>query len=252
MPLVEVTMFAGRTDQQKVEIARLFADALVCVGNAHRDSVHVIFRDCARADWLKSSELQGRGGMSLPIRKLLAVREEIRAEAGRVGDPPLVKAAAIAVIANPYAGRLFSTDLGELTEHRLELGRLLGQTAEATLGTEVQSYGKAALVGLAGETEHAVAIKTGEFGDGIRATVGGSQWISSVIKRCAPGTPVDVPLACADEIWVRSHYDSITVLVPDAPLPDEIAVILAVASRGRLNARVGGLGRDEALGRSTP
>lgn len=188
--------------------------------------------------------------MSPPIRKLLTVREEIRTEAGRADGPPLVKAAAIAVIANPYVGRPFSEELGELTEHRLELGRLLGRTAAAALGLEAQSYGKAALVGLAGETEHAVATKTGEFGDGVRATVGGSQWISSVSKRCAPGTPVDVPLAGKDEIWVRSHYDAVTVLVPDAPLPDEIAVILAVASRGRLHARVGGLGRDEALGRS--
>ena len=72
----------------------------------------------------------------------------------------------------------------------------------------------------------------------------------SVSKRCAAGTPVDVPLACKDEIWVRSHYDAITVMVPDAPLPDEIVVICAVASRGRLHARLGGMTRQEALERA--
>lgn len=183
--------------------------------------------------------------MNLPVRKLLTVREETRTEAGRSDGVPLVKAAALAVVANPYAGRSFASDLGRLIDGRRELGHLLGQAALEALGTEAQSYGKAALVGLDGEIEHAVATKTGEFGEAIRETVGGSQWVSSVSKRCAPGTPVDVPLACKDEVWVRSHYDTFTVAVADAPLPGEVVVVLAVASRGRLHARVGGLGYDE-------
>lgn len=184
--------------------------------------------------------------MSPHIRKLLTVREETRTEAGLTDGAPLIKAAALAVISNPYAGRPFSPDLRELTARRAELGRLLGDTARAALGVEAQGYGKAALVGLDGEVEHAVATLTAEFGDGVRETVGGSQWISSVSKRCAPATPVDMPLACKDEIWVRSHYDTFTVVVPDAPLPGEIVVALAVASRGRLHARVGGLARSDA------
>ncbi|MDQ5807048.1 MAG: amino acid synthesis family protein [Actinomycetota bacterium] len=186
--------------------------------------------------------------MSLRIRKLLTVSEETRTEAGRHADTPLRKAAALAVIANPYAGRPFSEDLSELVDTGAELGRLLGETAAKTLGAEVQSYGKAALVGLAGEQEHAVAAKIGAFGTAVRESVGdGKAWLSSVSKRCPAGTPVDVPLASKDDIWVRSHYDTFTVAVPDAPLPDEIVVVIAVASGGRLNARVGGLTRDEAL-----
>jgi hypothetical protein len=188
--------------------------------------------------------------MSLEIRKLLTVREETRTEAGRADGAPLVKAAALAVMHNPYAGHPFSEDLSELVDAGAELGALLGETAAAALGAEAQSYGKAALVGLAGEQEHGVAAKIGAFGSTVRDAVGdATAWISSVSKRCAAGTPVDVPLASTHDIWVRSHYDAFTVAVPDAPLPDEIVVIVAVASRGRLHERVGGMTREEALRR---
>jgi hypothetical protein len=187
--------------------------------------------------------------MTPQIRKLLTVREETRTEAGRDDGPPLVKAAALAVIHNPYAGRPVSEDLSELIDTGPELGKLLGETAAAALGTEVQGYGKAALVGLAGEQEHAVATKIGAFGTAVRDAVGdASAWVSSVSKRCAAGTPVEVPLACKRDIWVRSHYDAFTVVVADAPLPDEIVVVFAVASRARLHERVGGPTYEQARG----
>jgi len=186
--------------------------------------------------------------MTPAIRKLLTVSEETRTEGGLPDGAPLVKAAAIAVMANPYAGRPHSRDLSEIVDTGTDLGRLLGQTAAGALPGAVESYGKAALVGLAGEQEHAVAAKIGAFGTAVRDAVGGGKaWISSVSKRCAAGTSVDVPLASTEDVWVRSHYDAFTVAVPDAPLPDEIVVIVAVASRGRLHERVGGLTRDEAL-----
>jgi hypothetical protein len=187
--------------------------------------------------------------MSVAIRKTLVVVEETRLEGGRPDDRPLRKAAALAVIANPYAGRPFSESLDILVDASAELGRELGELAMQALGTEAESFGKAALVGLNGEQEHGVATKTSVFGDAFREAVGGGPaWVSSVSKRCAAGTPVDVPLACKDEIWVRSHYDTVTVMVPDAPFPDEIVVICAVASRGRLHARLGGMTRLQALG----
>jgi hypothetical protein len=179
--------------------------------------------------------------MTLRVRKLLTIREETRTEGGSSDGGPLVKAAALAVIANPYAGRHVVEDLSELVDLGPDLGRFLGEAASRTLGAAVQSYGKAALVGLAGEQEHAVATKIGAFGEAVREAVGGGKaWIPSVSKRCAAGTAVDVPLAFKDDLWVRSHYDALTVVVPDAPLPDEIVVILAIASRGRLHARLGG------------
>lgn len=179
--------------------------------------------------------------MTMHIRKILTVREETMSEGGQETDRPLVKAAAIAVLGNPYAGKPYSEDLGRIIEDNYALGHMLASTAAEVLGLDVEGYGKASLVGMNGEIEHGVAHKIGEFGTGVRDAVGGKAWISSVSKRCSPGVQVDVPLAHKDEIWVRSHYDAFTLFLPDAPLADEVAVIIAVSSRGRLNARVGGM-----------
>jgi hypothetical protein len=86
------------------------------------------------------------------------------------------------------------------------------------------------------------------FGDALRAKIGGAlAWIPSVSKRAAPGARVDVPLCFKDDVWVRSHYDAITLSIEDAPGPDEIVVICAVASRSRLNERLGGKTKAQAL-----
>ena len=179
----------------------------------------------------------------LELRKVLVLVEETLIE-GRVpvAGAPLRKAAAAAIVRNPYAGRPFSVALDELVEPSAALGTLLGERLGAALGVPVQSYGKAALVGMAGEQEHAVATVTSVFGDAFRAAVGGgTAWLPSVSKRCVAGTPVDVPLCFKDEIWVRSHYDAITVAVPDAPGPDEVVVVVGVASGGRVHERLGGM-----------
>ena len=77
---------------------------------------------------------------------------------------------------------------------------------------------------------------------------GGKAWISSMTKVGAPGTQIDVPMNCKDALYVRSHYDGMTLTLPDAPMPDEVALILCLANRGRLNARVGGLAYDKLKG----
>lgn len=186
--------------------------------------------------------------MSLEIRKLVTYAEEIRID-GRPGEPPVRKAAAAAVVRNPYAGRPFSDDLSEIVAPSAELGALLGAAAARAIGEPVESYGKASLVGTAGEQEHAVAIKTSVFGDAFREAIGGaSAWLPSVSKICGPGASVDVPLCFKDEVWVRSHYDAVTLSIADAPAPGEIVLVVAVASRGRLHARLGGKTKEEALG----
>jgi hypothetical protein len=185
--------------------------------------------------------------MSLTVRKFVAHYEEILLEGGRNDGEPLRKAAVAAVVANPYAGRPFSQDLSELVEPSVELGRELGERAATLLGEPVESYGKAALVGTDGEQEHAVAIKTSVFGDAFRVAIGGATaWLPSVNKRCAPGATVDVPLCFKDEVWVRSHYDAVTLQIHDAPLAGEVVLVVAVASRGRVNARLGGMPRPQA------
>jgi len=183
------------------------------------------------------------------IRSYHTVIEHRLAEAGRAADTPLRKIAAVAVIENPYAGR-YVEDLTPLIEASAELGRELAALAVRAMEPyPAQSYGKAGIVGSAGEQEHANAVLTTTFADPLRKAIGGgSAWISSFTKRAVPGTPIDVPLAYKDALYVRSHYDGMTIMLPDSPQPDEIAVIVCLANRGRINARVGGLAREKAKG----
>jgi hypothetical protein len=162
---------------------------------------------------------------------------------------PLRKVAVVAVVENPYAGKQVE-DLAPMIAASEELGREVGKQLIQALGPyEVQSYGKAGLTGLAGEQEHANALLTTTFANPLREVVGGGKaWISSFTKRAPPGTPIDIPLACKDALYVRSHYDGMTVQVPDVPQPDEIAVIFCVANRGRIGARVGGLKFEDIKG----
>jgi len=162
---------------------------------------------------------------------------------------PLRKVAVAAIVENPYAGRKVD-DLQPMIAASEELGREMGKLLLETFGPyDVQSYGKAGIAGLAGEQEHANALLTTTFANPLRDVVGGGKaWISSFTKRAAPGTPIDVPLASKDALYVRSHYDGMTVQLPDAPAPDEIAVIFCVANRGRIGARVGGLKFEDIKG----
>ena len=186
----------------------------------------------------------------MDTRRLYTVVEETVHDMGRAREPVLRKVAVVAVVANPHAGRAYAEDLDELIGPSAALGAKIAAMAVAQMKPyAVESYGKAALVGTAGEQEHGVACLTTVFGDALRDAVGGGQaWISSVTKRCAPGETLDIPLAHKDALYVRSHYDGMTIMVPDAPLADEICVICCVANRGRLNHRVGGLASGEIAG----
>ena len=182
------------------------------------------------------------------VRKFVTVVEEILSQAGIPADRPLRKVAAMVVVKNPYAGH-YARDLSAAVAWSEELGLRLGQMAVDALGDQPESYGKAAIAGINGEQEHANAFLTTTFGDALRKAVGGGKaWITSNTKVGPPGTSLDVPLAYKDALYVRSHYDTMEVRIPDAPLPDEVVVIAVVANRGRLNARLGGLKKEEATG----
>jgi hypothetical protein len=185
----------------------------------------------------------------MKIKRILTFCDEVRIEAGREVEPPLRKAAAVAVIDNPYAGR-FERDLTVLTQASEDIGREICRLAVGLLAPEKPvSYGKAAIIGLNGEQEHGVAMLTTVFGNVMRdAAGGGKAWISSLTKRAAPGASIDVPLAHKDALYVRSHYDGMSLTLHDCPLPDEIAIIAAYASRGRPHHRVGGLAASEIKG----
>ncbi|WP_052668649.1 amino acid synthesis family protein [Nitriliruptor alkaliphilus] len=185
----------------------------------------------------------------LEIRKIRVEVEEIRHHLGHTDDGgPLIRAAACAVIRNPFAGQGHVEDLSSIIDGSAAIGTELGSRCAQALDGQVDSYGKAGIAGTAGEQEHVHAALTSVFGNAFRDAIGGGvAWISSTKKVGAPGATIDVPLAFKDEVWVRSHYDTITVQVPDAPLADELVIIAAVANRGRINARVGGMTREAAV-----
>ena len=189
--------------------------------------------------------------MKADIRKLVVTVEETRREMGRAVDPPTRKALAIAVIANPYAGR-YSEALDELVAIGEELGELLGRRCVQALGIEpgrAESYGKAAIVGEAGELEHAAAILHPKLGAPLRRAVEkGAALVPSAKKMGGPGATIDVPLGHKDAAFVRSHFDAIEARLGDAPRAGEILVAVAVTDSGRPLPRVGGLAKHEIKG----
>jgi hypothetical protein len=185
------------------------------------------------------------------VRKWLAFVEDTLAnETGELADgAPVRKMLLGVVLKNPYAGK-FSANLDKLLENSSKLGAEFGRRLVDLAGkTEIVSYGKACVVGVQGEYEHGNALVTSAFADPVRNAVGGGKsWIPSTGKIGGPGTTIDVPLAHKDALYVRSHYDTITVTLADAPLPDEIVVLFASATRGRLHARLGGLKAEDVVG----
>lgn len=186
----------------------------------------------------------------MEIRRLYTAVEETFNDMGQARDEPLRKVAVVAVVKNPHAGKGYVEDLGDLTEASTAIGeRIAAMAAEQMKPYTIDSYGKAGLIGTDGEQEHGVAMLTTVYGNALRDAVGGGKaWISSFTKRARPGEIIDIPLAHKDALYVRSHYDGMTIMVPDAPLPDEICIICCVANRGRLNHRVGGPSKDDIVG----
>lgn len=183
------------------------------------------------------------------IRKIVTVVEETRSEMGKPVNPPTRRAAALAVIKNPFAG-VYQENLDELISTGEQLGGMLADIAVKALGIkpeDAESYGKAAIVGTRGELEHAAAILHPKLGAPFRnALAGGKAIIPSAKKMGTPGTEIDVPVHYKDAAFVRSHFDAMPVRVQDAPRGDEIVVALVVTNSGRPLPRIGGLKKEEA------
>lgn len=180
--------------------------------------------------------------MLFPIRKIVTLTEEIRSDHGPDSDTPLVKGAIAAVVTNPYAGR-YVDDLSPATDELRELGETLGGQLITHLGGDpsaIESYGKGAIVGAAGEIEHG-AMWHIPGGGGMRAAIGRGTSIVPSTKKMGPlGARLDVPLTHLAWSYVGSHYDAIEVGVSDGPRPHEMVLILAMATGGRINARLAG------------
>jgi len=184
----------------------------------------------------------------MEIRKFVDIVEETRMENGRPVNPFTTRAAAIAIIKNPFAGK-YQENLEELIEIGDVLGEELSRRALRSLQIEpdkVESFGKGVLVGLEGELEHAAAIMHPKLGHAVRRIVGGGKTMMPSAKKIGvAGTELDVPVHCKEAALVRANFDAMAVRVNDAPRNDEILVTVILTDSGRPLARVGGLKKED-------
>lgn len=174
----------------------------------------------------------------MEIRRLLVIRDTIHSEGGLPALRPVTRVAACAVIHNPLAGGRHD-DLSILIPIGEEVGGLLVREAIAGLPRPPVAYGKAAIVGLDGDLEHAAAIIHPRMGRPMREAIGGGKaLIPSNVKVAAAGTAIDVPLSDRDDMWLFDNIDTITVAVPDAPRLAEIVVVVALSDAGRPRPRI--------------
>jgi hypothetical protein len=177
------------------------------------------------------------------IRKwYLQIEDTLANETGVLADgEPVRKIVIGAAVHNAFSGQ-FVEDLSSTVLASAALGAEFGKRLLSVIrNARVASYGKACLVGSAGEYEHGNALLTTVFADPVRSAIGGAKaWIPSTGKRGSPGVSIDIPLAHKDELYVRSHYDTVSAMFADAPNADEIVIAFAFATRGRLHSRLGG------------
>ncbi len=179
------------------------------------------------------------------IRRSALTIETIRHEGGPPPARPLRQGSALAVVRNPYAGRYEENLLPFMAELR-ELGRWLAKYLADALGTDqVEAYGKGAIVGVAGELEHA-AVWHEAGGWAMREVLGEPKAIVPASKAVASaGYRLMVPLHCIHAAYVRSHFNAVEVGVQDGPRPDEIVFAVVMATGGRIHERLGGLRKDK-------
>lgn len=174
-----------------------------------------------------------------PVRRIIFVHDVTMADGFGESCEPVSRVAAMAVFRNPLAGR-FAADLTVLFEIGAELGAYLAQQAVDRLGGPPTSYGKAAIIGMAGDMEQGAAVIHPRLGAPMRAAAGGGQAvIPSNVKVGGPGCTIDLPLGHKDNPWSFDHFDTMTLSVPDGPRPDEIVLCLSYADRGRPIPRCG-------------
>jgi hypothetical protein len=181
------------------------------------------------------------------VRKVATFVEEIRHDGGPPVAVPAMRVAVAAVIRNPYAGR-YVEDISPMMEALKPLGLEMSKRALDALGGDakrVEAYGKAAIVGAAGELEHC-ALWHVPGGYAMRELLGGAKaLVPSAVKMGALGARIDVPIHHREACYVRSHFDAMEVAVSDGPRADEIVFILAMAYGGRVHSRLGGLSQDK-------
>ncbi len=188
--------------------------------------------------------------MDIRTRKFHATVEEIFHEGGPRADRPLRRAALLAVIHNPYAGR-YEPDILPMMEALNDLGVEMAGRLVTMLGGDpkaIEGYGKGAIVGAAGELEHG-ALWHVPGGYAMRRVLGEAKAIVPSAKKVgAPGSHLDVPITHINASYVRSHFDAMEVGLADGPHEDELLLALVMTTGPRIHARVGGLKAAEIKG----
>lgn len=181
------------------------------------------------------------------VRKIVTIVEEIRTEGGREVSPVARIAVVAAILENPWVGEGFVEDLGPgIDANASDLGALLAPRVLSALGATAEAYGKAGIVGLNGEVEHASAlIHTLKFGDHFRRAANATTLLPAVEKRGPAGIVFDIPLKHITDYTIRSHHQTIEVRIPDAPHPDELIIALAAAAQGRPQQRLAALSTEQ-------
>ena len=184
------------------------------------------------------------------VRKRVVIVEEVFHEGGPVAPTPLRRAAALAVIHNPFAGK-YVPEISGFMEDLNPLGLEMAKRLVVALGGDpkiVEGYGKGAIVGQAGELEHG-ALWHVPGGYAMREILGDAKAIVASTKKVGgPGTRLDVPITHINASYVRSHFDSMEVGIADAPKANEILLALVMTTGPRVHARVGGLKASEIKG----
>ena len=179
--------------------------------------------------------------MQPEIRKIVTYREDVLVEGFKPAPSPWVMAAAAAVVTNPWAGRYVDDLKPEIQAYGPTLGALLTNCITTLLeGANIEAFGKAAVVGLDGEVEHASGlIHTLRFGNHFREAVGATSYLAFTNIRGAANAPIQIPLMDKNDAGRRSHYLTVHFAIPDAPRADEIVVALGAATGGRPHHRIG-------------
>ncbi len=189
--------------------------------------------------------------VEIALRKYVTIVEEIFHEGGPVADRPLQAAAILAIVENPYAGR-YEPDITPMMEALKPLGLDMSRRLIDALGGDpgkIESYGKGAIVGEAGELEHC-ALWHVPGGYAMRELLGDAAAIvPSAVKVGGMGARLDIPLGHINAAYVRSHFSAMEIGVNDAPRVDEIVFALAMTTGGRIHERVGGLRVDQIEGK---
>lgn len=175
----------------------------------------------------------------MEVRKYQTIKESIRTDAYGESEREINRVASMAIFNNPFSGQ-FVKDLSPVFELGGEIARRLSEEAVNMLQGEPISYGKAAIVGTAGDFEHGAALIHPRLGKALRTAVkGGEAIIPSNVKVGSIGTSIDVPIGHKDDVWSFDHFDTMTVCVSDSPRPDELVLIVVVTDGGRMLARSG-------------